>query len=292
MNKDDSDFSEFRKVTVIGCGLIGGSLGLALKKSQFSGQIFGIDKKDVLGKAMEVGAIDRGCENIEEGLKNADIVILATPVCEIIRLIKEINPYLSKNCLVTDTGSTKTEIVETANNIFSDKHDFIGGHPMAGLEKGGIEYAKADLFIGKPYITVSRENNSEMATSKMSNFLKKIGCFEIKLNSVEHDRIIALVSHVPQLISVIMTDMFGQLVQDGYDEKCYKIGGNAFNELTRVAGSPFSMWGDVYQTNNKWVVSFIDNLKEMLERAKGKIATNPYCLEEDFKKAHYFKEKM
>ena len=289
---EESDFTEFTGITIIGCGLIGGSLGLALRENQFSGQIFGIDRKEVLKKAIERGAIDTGSEYIEEGVKNAEIVILATPVREIIQLLEKIKPFLSKECLVTDTGSTKTEIIKRANIVFSDKNDFIGGHPMAGLEKGGIEHAKADLFSGKPYITVSRKNNSEIASLKMSHLLKKIGAFEIKLSAEEHDRIIALVSHVPQLISVIMTNMFGQQVQEGYSEKCFKIGGNAFNELTRVASSPFSMWGDIYQTNSKWVISFIDNLEEMLEIAKKKLATNPYSLEEDFKKAGFYKEKM
>jgi prephenate dehydrogenase len=289
---EESDFSEFTRITIIGCGLIGGSLGLTLREKQFSGQIFGIDRKEVLKKAVECGAIDTGSDNIEEGIINADIVILATPVREIIQLLEKIKPFLSKKCLVTDTGSTKAEIIKNADIAFSDKYDFIGGHPMAGLEKGGIKYAKADLFSGKPYITVSRKNNSEMASLKMSKLLKKIGAFEIKLSADEHDRIIALVSHVPQLISVIMTNMFGQQVREGYSEKCFKIGGNAFNELTRVASSPFSMWGDIYQTNGKWVTNFINNLEEMLEIAKEKIATNPYALEEDFNKAGYYKEKM
>jgi prephenate dehydrogenase len=289
---EESDFTEFTGITIIGCGLIGGSLGLALRENQFPGQIFGIDRKEVLNKAVECGAIDTGSEYIEEGIKNAEIVILATPVREIIQLLEKIKPFLSKECLVTDTGSTKTEIIKRANIVFSDKNDFIGGHPMAGLEKGGIEHAKADLFSGKPYITVSRKNNSEIASLKMSHLLKKIGAFEIKLSADEHDRIIALVSHLPQLISVIMTNMFGQQVQEGYSEKCFKIGGNAFNELTRVASSPFSMWGDIYQTNSEWVISFIDNLEEMLEIAKKKLATNPYTLEEDFKKAGFYKEKM
>ena len=161
---EESDFTEFTGITIIGCGLIGGSLGLALRENQFSGQIFGIDRKEVLKKAIERGAIDTGSEYIEEGVKNAEIVILATPVREIIQLLEKIKPFLSKKCLVTDTGSTKTEIIKKANIVFSDKNDFIGGHPMAGLEKGGIEHAKADLFSGKPYITVSRKNNSEIAS--------------------------------------------------------------------------------------------------------------------------------
>lgn len=289
---EENDFTGFTKITIIGCGLIGGSLGLTLKQDQFSGPIFGIDRKEVIEKAIDCGAIDKGSEIVEEGVSNADIVILATPVEGIIQLLSKIKPFLSKECLVTDTGSTKIEIMKKANEVFSDKYDFIGGHPMAGLEKGGIEHAKAGLFSGKPYITVSRKQNTQEASRKMTYFLEKLGAFEIRLNTVEHDKIIALVSHVPQLISVIITNMFGQLIEENYDDKCFKIGGNAFNELTRVARSPFSMWGDVYLTNKKWIINFIDDLEQMLEIAKKKIDTNPYSLEDDFKSAGYYKEKM
>jgi prephenate dehydrogenase len=290
---EESDFTGFTRITIIGCGLIGGSIALALKENQFPGQIFGIDRKEVLEKAIECGAIDRGSEMIEEGvIRYADIVILATPVKDIIELLPRIKPFLSKECLVTDTGSTKIEIMKKVNEVFSNQYDFIGGHPMAGLEKGGIEYARADLFSEKPYITVSRSQQSEASFQKMSCLLQMLGAFEIKLTASEHDKIIALVSHVPQLISVIITNMLGQLVEENYNEKCFQIGGNAFNELTRIASSPFSMWGDIFLTNKKSIISFIDQLEEMLAIAKKKVDTNPYSLEEDFIKASYFKEKM
>jgi len=254
--------------------LIGGSIGLALKKSFYAGEIVGVDRKKVIEKAIYSGAIDWGTEEIEKGVKN------------------KIEPFLTKQCLITDTGSTKKEILQAARKVYSDKYDFIGGHPMAGLEKGGIEYADPDLFSGKPYITVSGRENTNLAGLKMSAFLKLINALEIKLNASEHDRIIALVSHVPQLIAVIMTNLFGSLVQEGYNEECLKIGGNAFNEMTRVASSPFSMWKDIYQTNSKWTIGYINDLEDMLDQVKEKIAKNPDKLEEDFKKASYYKEKM
>jgi len=289
---EESDFIGFKKITIIGCGLIGGSIGLALKKNSYSGEIIGIDRKEVIEKAIYSDAIDWGTEEIEKGVKNADMVILATPVQEIIRLLSKIKPFLPEYCLVTDTGSTKKEIIKEARKVYADKYDFIGGHPMAGLEKGGIEYADPDLFSGKPYITVAGRKNTNLASLKISAFLNLINALEIRLNASEHDRIIALVSHVPQLIAVIMTNLFGSLVQEGYDEKCLKIGGNAFNEMTRIASSPFSMWRDIYQTNSKWTINYINDLEDMLGQAKEKIAKSPDKLEEDFKKAGYYKEKM
>jgi len=289
---EESDFTGFKKITIIGCGLIGGSIGLALRKNSYSGEITGIDREEVIEKAIHRGAIDFGSEQIEKGVKNADMVILATPVQEIIKLLSKIKPFLTEHCLVTDTGSTKTDILVEAQSAFSDKYDFIGGHPMSGLEKGGIQYAHPDLFVGKPYLIVSKSGNSSSADLKMSSLVNRIGAIEIKMDSSEHDRVVALVSHLPQLIAVMMPNMLGSLVKERNNEQYFRICGNVFNEMTRVASSPFSIWKDIYQTNCKWTVASIDELEDLLEKAKEKIIKNPAGLEEDFNRARTFKEKM
>ncbi|MFW6148305.1 MAG: prephenate dehydrogenase [Atribacterota bacterium] len=287
-----SEESDFKKITIIGTGLIGGSIGLALKKSAYSGQIFGIDRKVIIEKAIHCGAIDQGSEKIEEGVKNADMIVLATPVRDIIVSMNLIKPYLSKKSLVTDTGSTKTDIMEEAENLFSDKHDFIGGHPMAGLEKGGIEYAHPDLFTKKPYIVIPSKKNNPSVELKMSSFIQRIGAIEIKMEVTEHDRVVALISHLPQLIAVSMTNMLGSLVEEKNNPDYFRIGGNVFNEMTRVASSPFTIWNDIYQTNAKWTIKAIEELEEMLNNIKQKITNNPAELENDFSKARHLKEKI
>ena len=287
-----SEESDFRKITIIGTGLIGGSIGLALKKSDYSGQIFGIDRKAIIEKAIHCGAIDQGSEKIEEGVKNSDMVVLATPVRDIIESIKLIKPLLSKKCLVTDTGSTKTDIMAEAENLFSDKYDFIGGHPMAGLEKGGIEYAHPDLFVKKPYILIPKKRNSSLSELKMSSFIQRIGAIEINMQVTEHDRVVALISHLPQLIAVSMTNMLGALATEKNNQDYFRIGGNVFNEMTRVASSPFTIWNDIYQTNIKWTIKAIEELEEMLSNIKQKITSNPAELENDFSTARYLKEKI
>jgi prephenate dehydrogenase len=220
------------------------------------------------------------------------MVIIATPVKDIIKLLKRLKPFLSKQCLVTDTGSTKTDIIKEAWHVFSDEYDFIGGHPMAGLEKGGIEYAYPDLFEGKPYLIVPKSGNSSTAGLKMSSLVNRIGAIEIKMDATEHDRVVALVSHLPQLIAVLMTNMLGSAVQENDKEQYFRIGGNVFNEMTRVASSPFAIWKDIYQTNRTWTVASIEALEDLLEKAKEKITKNPVELEEDFNRAKYLKEKM
>lgn len=289
---EESDFAGFKKIAIIGCGLIGGSMGLALKKNHFPDQIFGIDRQEVIEKALAYGAIDKGSKHIEEGLNHADMVILATPVKEIIRMFTEIKPFLSKQCLVTDTGSTKTDILTEARKVFTHDFDFIGGHPMAGLEKGGIEYAQSDLFSGKPYLVVYKEGNSHMASLKMSSFIQHIGALEINMNAVEHDRVVALVSHFPQLIAVSMTNLLGSLVEKENNENYFNIGGNVFNEMTRVASSPFNIWEDIFQTNQKWTIQAIEELEKMLKSIKQKIIQNPAGLEIEFSKARQLKERI
>jgi len=287
----ESDFS-FNSITIIGVGLIGGSLGLALKEKKPDFIITGIDKKEIIEKAIIRGAIDEGTINLEEGIKEADVIILATPVKKILDLLSQINPFLKKGCLVTDTGSTKTQIVMEANKVLSKDINFIGGHPMAGSERGGIEYAHPDLFNRKPYIVIPRTGNSKFAALKMSSFINQIGAIEISMEAAEHDRAVAIISHLPQLISVMMTNMLGSLVEEKDNEQYFRISGNVFNEMTRVANSPFSIWQDIYQTNAEWTIVFIEELENLLEKAKEKITRNPAELEEDFKKARYFKEKI
>jgi len=290
---DEIHFKRLKKITIIGCGLIGGSIGLALKKKNYSGEIVGIDRGRVIEKAIKMGAIDWGTHQIEEAVVNAELVFLATPVLQIIKLMPRIKPFLSRNCLITDTGSTKKVILKKAERIFSDKYDFIGGHPMAGLEKGGIEYAKPDLFVNKPFITIPKAMNSNFADLKMSSFIRNIGAVEIKMDINEHDRIIALISHLPQLIAVLMTNMLGYLVEESNNEKYFSIGGKVFNEMTRIASSPFPMWKDIFQTNQVWIIKAIEELENLLENVKGKIARNSVVLlEKDFRKANFLKEKI
>ena len=124
---------DFKKITIIGVGLIGGSLGLALKEKNSNFKIVGIDKQKIIEKAITRGAIDEGTVNIKEGIKETDIIIIATPVKTILNILAQINPFLKKGCLITDTGSTKQQIVQNANKVLSKDVFFIGGHPMAGL---------------------------------------------------------------------------------------------------------------------------------------------------------------
>ncbi len=177
--------SDFKKITLIGVGLIGGSLGLALKENRSNFKIIGVDKKEIIEKAITRGAIDEGTVNLEEGIKEADIIIIATPVKTILDILTQINPFLKKGCLVTDTGSTKQQIVQKANKGLSEDVFFIGGHPMAGSEKYGIESAFSHLFRNKTYILTPTPKSNLGALKKISLLIKMIGAKELILDPLE-----------------------------------------------------------------------------------------------------------
>ncbi|GAB4111993.1 MAG: hypothetical protein Kow00103_00140 [Candidatus Caldatribacteriota bacterium] len=290
--KEESDF-RINRITIIGLGLIGGSLGLSLKERNPIFKITGIDKQEIINKAIKRGAVDEGTTNIEKGVKEADILIIATPVKVIMSLFSQIKPFLKDGVLITDTGSTKKEILLEAERVFSDQFDFIGGHPLAGLEKGGIENACPGLFKEKPYLIVSKKENSFLAEQKISFLIKCISAREIKIDdALEHDQMVALISHLPQLIAVVLTNMYGLWVKEKNKEGFFKITGKVFQEMTRVAASPFDIWKDIYQTNTEYTIDFIEKLIECLEITREKIARNPIELQEDFEKAKLIKEKI
>ena len=277
--------SDFKKITIIGVGLIGGSLGLALKEKKPNFKIVGIDKQNIIEKAIALGAIDEGTVNLKEGIKKADIIIIATPVKTIINILTQINPFLKKGCLVTDTGSIKQKIVQKANKILSKDIHFIGGHPMAGSEKYGIESADPYLFYNKTYILTPTPKSNLRALEKASLLIEMIGAKELILDPLEHDRIVSAVSHLPQIIAVSLINTIGELALRGNNNNYFKAVGEGFKDMTRIAYSPFKMWEDICDTNQENILEMIQEFKNHLEVIEDKLKNNPNSLKEEFQKA-------
>jgi prephenate dehydrogenase len=277
--------SDFKKITIIGVGLIGGSLGLALKEKKPNFKIVGIDKQNIIEKAIALGAIDEGTVNLKEGIKKADIIIIATPVKTIINILTQINPFLKKGCLVTDTGSIKQKIVQKANKILSKDIHFIGGHPMAGSEKYGIESADPYLFYNKTYILAPTPKSNLRALEKASLLIEMIGAKELILDPLEHDRIVSAVSHLPQIIAVSLINTIGELALRGNNNNYFKAVGEGFKDMTRIAYSPYKMWEDICDTNQENILEMIQEFKNHLEVIEDKLKNNPNSLKEEFQKA-------
>jgi len=287
----ESDFS-FKKITIIGVGLIGGSLGLALKEKKPNFKIIGIDKQEIIEKAIIRGAIDEGTINLKEGIKEADVVILATPVKIILDLLPQINPFLKKGCLVTDTGSTKTQIVKKANKVLSKDIHFIGGHPMAGSEKYGINSANTHLFLDKTYILTPSNKNNLAALEKIFLIIGMIGAKRLILDPFEHDKIIAAISHLPQILAVSLTNTISTLVQEENNNNYFKVIGGGFKDMTRIASSPYKIWEDICQTNQENILRSIQEFRNYLEVIEEKLKNDPSSLKEEFQKASKLRETL
>jgi len=285
-----SEGGGFKSIAIIGVGLIGGSLGMALKKEGVNSRISGIDRLNIIKKAITLGAIDTGTDDLVKGIQGADLIIIATPIGTILKLLAKIAPHLKEKCLVTDTGSTKTEIMNEAAHTLPDYVDFIGGHPMAGSEKFGIDAANAGLFKGKPYILISQNKPGENSGyGKIFKLISRIGAHALKMSACEHDRIAAAVSHLPQLIAISLTNLSGFLAKNEDNENFFKASGSAFEDMTRIASSSFEMWRDIFTTNNEVVIEMIGKFKRDLDEVERKLKKNPDCLKKDFARANKFK---
>jgi len=284
--------SDFKKITIIGVGLIGGSLGLALKENRPNFKIIGVDKQEVIEKAIARGAIDEGTINLEKGIKEADVVIIATPVKTILDLLSQINPFLKKGCLVTDTGSTKQQIVQKANKVLSKDTFFIGGHPMAGSEKYGIDSADPHLFQDKTYILTPTKKSNLVALEKIFLLIEIVDAKRLILDPLDHDRLVGAVSHLPQIMAVSLTNMIGALAQGENNNNYFKTIGEGFKDMTRIALSPCKIWEDICDTNKETILEMIQKYKQCLNLIEDKLINDPEGLKEEFQKASKLRETL
>jgi prephenate dehydrogenase len=276
----------FKQVTIIGTGLIGGSLGLALKKRRLASRIVGCDRAPVLKRAKDCGAIEKDFTNIAEAVPGSDLIVLATPVITIIDLIERLGPALPPRTLVTDVGSTKLEIALRATKSFGRTagQRFLAGHPMAGKENAGVEFADADLFEGAAWLftPLPRQNPHAGLCGEFLHCVEKIGARVALLDPAEHDRLCAWISHLPQMIS---TALAAALVDEfGPGAPILDIGGRALRDLTRISGSPYSMWRDIAITNKKNLADALHKLEQRLAHIRENLDTRELAAE--FEIAH------
>ena len=233
-----------KTVVIVGVGLIGGSFALALRRAGFLGKIIGVSSSSTIQKALARGVIDEALP-LAEAAAVADLVYLSQPISRIIETLK----VLDTDALVTDAGSTKAVICETAGKLKRGR--FVGGHPMAGKESRGVEQADADLFRGRPYVLTSRE-------PELESWIDRMGARLVILDPADHDRQVAFVSHLPQLLSTALAAVLAGKEQ---------VAGPAAADLTRLALSPYDIWGDIFTTNagpiDAAIVAFIGKLEEL-----------------------------
>jgi len=274
-----------RQITIIGTGLIGGSFGLALKKRRFRGRIVGCDRELVLKRAQKLSVIDEGESNPVRAVRGSQVIVLATPVGAIIELIERLGPTLSPQTLLTDVGSTKAEILSRAKKIFgSNTGDrFLAGHPMAGKEHSGVAFADPDLFQGAAWLVTPSpgQNVDDGLSGEFLKWVKKIGARVSTMEAEEHDQLCAWISHLPQLIS---TALAAVLVDEYGNKPMLEVGGRALHEMTRISGSPYSMWRDIALTNKKNIQQTLTKLEQRLAHLRENLDTRELAME--FERAH------
>ena len=280
-----------RQITIIGTGLIGGSLALALKKHRFAGRIVGCDRAPVLERARSKGAIDAGHSNPSDAVRGSQIIILATPVSAIIDLIERLGPALPAKALLTDVGSTKAEVVQRAKTAFGKNSGvrFLACHPMAGKEQSGVEFADADLFQNAAWFVtpVPGQQIYDDLSGEYLEWIERIGARIASMDAHEHDQLCAWISHVPQIIS---TALAAALVEEyGEDAPLLEAGGRALREMTRISSSPYSMWRDIALTNKTNIRNALLKLEQHLAHIRENLDTRDLAVE--FERAHHLKKK-
>jgi prephenate dehydrogenase len=277
-----------RQITIVGTGLIGGSLGLALRKYGFTGTIVGCDKPLVLDAALERKAIDRAETELERAVPGSDVIVFATPVGCILSQFEAIAPMLPATTLVTDTGSTKQKFVERARMVFGAEAGtrVLPGHPMAGKEYGGIEHADAELFQGAVWLItpIAADQQYTPLQEEFVTLLGLIGARVIALDPERHDLLCAWISHLPQMISTALTSVLHEEL--GEDETVTQIGGRALREMTRIAQSPYSMWRDIALTNTENLADVMLRFEQQMTHLRENLRGPE--LREMFESAHKF----
>ena len=275
-----------QQITIIGTGLIGGSLGLALKSRSHPPRIVGCDCAEVLGRASQMGAIDESFLNPIQSCLGSQIVVLALPVGGIIDLLERLGPELSSEILLTDVGSTKVQIVERAKAVFGKAAGdrFLPGHPMTGKELGGIDHADAHLFEGAAWLFTPIQPSTASGSAPMSlaeefkQHVRSVGATAITMSPERHDELCAWISHLPQMVSTAMAGVlldFRQGFSDhaNPDLDLSKIGGRALREMTRTASSPYSMWRDIAFTNTANIEHALLQLEHRLAHIRENLKT-------------------
>ena len=278
------------QITIIGTGLIGGSLGLALKTHGYKGRIVGCDRIPVLERAHRESAIDFGVANPVDAVRGSQVIVLATPVGAIIDLIELLGRALPARTLLTDVGSTKSEIVARALKVFGKAAGkrFLAGHPMAGKENSGVENADPNLFQDAAWLVtpLPSQNTDDGLCGEFLEWVEKIGAKVAEIDAKKHDYLCAWISHLPQMMS---TALAASLVEEfGEDARLLLPGGRALREMTRISASPYSMWRDVALTNKKNLQKCLLKLEQRLAHIRENLDTRELALE--FERAHQLKK--
>lgn len=259
------------KIAIIGLGVIGGSLGMALSATG-KYHIIGVDQDPLtLQVAKETNAISEGTQDCQEGVQGAQVIFLAVPIGEILKVARKIKDYIEPSAIVTDVGSTKGPIVAELEEVFSSGGLFVGGHPMAGSECTGIKGADRYLFENAIYVLTPTSCTDPEALDRIKKIVAETGARPLCLDPQEHDLIVATVSHLPHLLAVALMNYAGNFALN--HPQTFLLAAGGFRDITRIAAGHSQMWRDIYASNRDYVLRtsqefrrFLTQLEKFLEQ--------------------------
>lgn len=252
---------DFKNITIVGLGMIGGSIAKALKAKGFEGNVYGLDRDNIIiEKAYNDGVIHNSENDSKSIISKSDLVIMATPVGFFPNLLQSIKDDLKQGCIITDVGSVKKQVHEIANKILGQDYIFIGGHPMIGSEKSGLGASKPHLFENAYYFVTGEEINN-VALDRVKEFVEFLGAKVCTMTATEHDRVVARTSHIPHLTASLLVNLLDENSLIDY------VGGG-FRDTTRIASGDPEMWGDIIINNKTEILSAIDGFMQQLEQFK------------------------
>jgi len=252
----------FHEIAIVGLGLIGGSIALAVRERWPASRVIAVDRQPVLAHAISTGAIDSMCESVA-AIPSADLIVLAAPVRQNIDLLGEIGRSLKTPAVVTDVGGTKQSIVNAAQGL-PETLTFVGGHPLGGAERGGFGFARPDLFVGRPWIFTPDGPRARDAVDRLSRFVTRLGARPATVTAEEHDHLMAVLSHLPQLTVTALMGVVGASVQGDR----LTLAGQGLVDTTRLASSPASVWRDICTTNPDAIGDALDRLIARLQEMR------------------------
>lgn len=282
----------FNKVAIIGVGLIGGSIAMVMREKGIAGTIIGIGRGLAnLKVAQRLGVVDSITQEIEEGVVDADLVVIAVPVMKTAEVMKKAAPHLKTGCIVTDVGSVKQPVLEAAEAALPGGVRFVAGHPIAGTEHSGVEAAFKHLFAGKNCILTPTNATDKAALEQIKMLWLAAGANVVLMDAELHDWTFAAVSHLPHIIAYTLVNTVASAGGEGFDLLKYSAGG--FRDFTRIASSSPEMWRDVCGMNKGYIMEMLDSFQKRLDIIKTCVRNSDLTtIQKEFEKAKKFRDSI
>jgi prephenate dehydrogenase len=284
----------FKRVAVVGVGLIGGSLAIELRGSKMAGSICGVGRGlKNLKTAKRLGIIDEYTTDVLKGVADADLIVLAVPVSRTAGLVKAAANALKPGAIVTDVGSVKKAVVEACEPLMPEGVFFVGGHPIAGTEHSGAESAFAGLFKGRRTIITPTKKTSKGALKAVTQVWKAAGSEVVIMDAGTHDRVLAAVSHLPHMIAYTLVGAVADLGSVDNGEKIVKYSAGGFRDFTRIASSSPEMWREICELNGREIVSSLDYFMKKLSMLKADIKAKKFDrVQREFERAKNVRDSL